>query len=70
MAAPSISLDKREPRGIIIRAGSPKPAGMPFWAYFWSDEIAPASCAAMEKGRILESDPASEGLSPACRASP
>jgi hypothetical protein len=69
MAAPTVALDKREPRGIIITTGTPRRAAMPFWAYLWGEDDEDA-CAGTERGRILESDLASDGLSPACRASP
>lgn len=70
MAAASIALDKREPRGIIIRTGSPRPAGMPFWAYFWSEEADPGACADAPGGRILESASLLDGTTRGCPASP
>jgi hypothetical protein len=69
MAAPMLALDEREPRGIIIRAGTPRQAGAPFRAYLWSEEVPPGACAGHPRGRILESALFS-GESPACRASP
>lgn len=70
MAAPLLALDEREPRGIIIRAGISRPAGVPFRAYLWSEEVDPGACAGARGGRILESAPFPGGPSPACRASP
>lgn len=69
MSIPSIDLDADEPRGIIICTGAPKPAGAPFRAYFWS-EAEDGACAARSEGRILESPPAPDGLTPSWRASP
>ena len=71
MAAPLLALDEWEPRGIIIRAGAPRQAGVPFRAYLWSEEGAPGACAGTRRGRILESaHPLPGGPDPACRASP
>ena len=70
MAAPSIALDKREPRGIIIRAGSPRQARLPFWAYLWSEEAELGACAGAPGGRILESASLLDGSTQGCRASP
>jgi hypothetical protein len=70
MVAPAATLDKREPRGIIIRAGTPRRAGAPFWAYVWSEEIGPGACAEARGGRILETAHPPELSSPECRASP
>jgi hypothetical protein len=70
MVAPASSLDKREPRGIIIRTGTPRRARAPFWAYVWSEDAVPKACAEPRGGRILESAGLSDLSSPECRASP
>jgi hypothetical protein len=70
VAAPSIVLDKREPRGIIIQAGRRRQARVPFWAYLWSEETESGACAGAPGGRILESAPLQDGLTQGCRASP
>lgn len=70
MAVPAATLDKWEPRGIIIQAGTPRKSGAPFWAYVWSDAVDRGACAGAERGRILESTRLPDGSSPACRASP
>jgi hypothetical protein len=70
MAAPLLTLDEREPRGIIIQAGTPRQAGVPFRAYLWSDGIDPGACVGARRGRILESAPLPGEPNSACRASP
>ena len=70
MAAPASALDKREPRGIIIRTGTPRRAGVPFWAYVWSEDSDPGACAEPRGGRILEPSGLPDLSSPECRASP
>jgi hypothetical protein len=70
MAAPTPALDKREPRGIIIRTGTPRKTRAPFWAYVWSEDADPQACAGPRGGRILESACLPELSSPECRASP
>ena len=70
MAAATIGLDEREPRGIIIRAGSRGAARLPFWAYCWSEASALGACAGAPGGRILETDSLPDGSTPGCRASP
>jgi hypothetical protein len=70
MAAPAPALDKREPRGIIIRTGTPRRAGAPFWAYVWSEETDPGACAEARGGRILESAELPDLPGPECRALP
>ena len=70
MTAPSIVLDKREPRGIIIRTGSLKQARMPFLAYQWSEETEPGACAEAPGGRILESAPLLDESTQGCQALP
>lgn len=63
-------LDTREPRGIIIRTGTPRQAKVPFWAYLWSEEDADGACASPRSGPILESPTAADGLIPSWQASP
>ena len=70
MAARMHALDKREPRGIIIRTGTPRRVGAPFWAYVWSEDSVPRACAEPRGGRILESAGLPDLSSPECRASP
>ena len=70
MAAPSLELDKREPRGIIIRSGAPPRRHLPFWAYLWSEEVKEGTSAGPRGGRRLDGAPAADGTSPSCRASP
>jgi hypothetical protein len=61
MAAPAPTLDKREPRGIIIRTGTPRRAGAPFRAYVWSEDTNPAACVEPRGGPILEPAPLPDG---------
>ena len=71
--APSLdkpSLDKREPRGIIIRAGTPRRAGAPFWAYAWSEDTEAKACAGPRREGILEAAGLLDLSTPECRASP
>ncbi len=70
MVTPALALDKREPRGIIIRAGTHRRTGAPFWAYVWSEDAGPGACAEPRGGRILEPAGLPDLSSPECRASP
>jgi hypothetical protein len=70
MSLSQLALDKREPRGIIIRAGAPKRTRMPFWAYCWSEDVESGACAAPRGRRILDSAPTPDGSTQRCRASP
>ena len=63
-------LDTREPRGIIIRTGTPRQAKVPFWAYLWSEEDGNGACAASRSGPILESPSVPGGLTEPWQASP
>ena len=62
--------DTREPRGIIIRTGTPRQPKVPFWAYLWSEEDGNGACAAPRPGPILESPTAADGLIQSWQASP
>ena len=70
MTVSSLVLDKRQPRGIIIRSGAPPLLRLPFWAYLWGEAEEEGACAGPRGGPRLEPAPASDGSSPQCRASP
>jgi len=50
MTVSSLVLDKRQPRGIIIRSGAPPRLRLPFWAYLWSEAEEEGACAGPRGG--------------------